>query len=153
MATVPRRAEIFACTGHYGHAKPGIRGVRDYTVASPYLVLLMKGAYSEGAGWPLARSRPLQRPSARSQPVLVPSAGARPSSGSRPLSQAAIGRWRFISKSCGAKPAQSLERLRDSGEATHGPLLRQVGVVVIELPESDREADLPYRGSGAISNS
>ena len=29
----------------------------------------------------------------------------------------------------------------------------QLGVVVVVLPESDREADLAYRGGGAVSNS
>ena len=29
----------------------------------------------------------------------------------------------------------------------------ELGTVVFALPEGDREADLPYRGSGAVSNS
>ena len=29
----------------------------------------------------------------------------------------------------------------------------ELGTVVVALPESDREADLPYRGGGAISDS
>ena len=29
----------------------------------------------------------------------------------------------------------------------------ELGVVVVALLHSDREADLPYRGSGAVSNS
>ena len=29
----------------------------------------------------------------------------------------------------------------------------ELGVVVVALSEGDREADLPYRGGGAVSNS
>ena len=29
----------------------------------------------------------------------------------------------------------------------------ELGAVVVALPEGDREADLPYRGGGAIGNS
>jgi hypothetical protein len=104
VATVPRRAEISACTGHCGRAVPWIWG--DGLYCSHILSCLLNG----GADFEGVVGRLLGAGPSWGRLLVL---GRLQAAGR--MSQPAIRRRRFILDVRGAQPAQCLEMLWDSG--------------------------------------